>query len=157
MKAEEISRLRKFIRAGMELLKHADPEGEYVGLLSDMIRDWADIKKEISNIRGQLKARFGLLSENTLMIKKKSLCDYLVAGILRLNKPSKIFMTKDLVEIAKKSGYHGTSFSKDPVRTVYNCVLHDPQKRFYRPPQFRKGFALNREIVMKLKESEKNF
>ena len=108
-------------------------------------------------MRGQLKARFGLLSENTLTIRKKNLCDYLVDGILKLNKPNKIFMTKDLVEIAQKSGYHGPSFSKDPVRTVYNCVLHDPQKRFYRPPQFRKGFALSREIITSLKEPKKEF
>lgn len=139
-------------------MKNADPEGEYVGLLLEMLREWSETKKEITNLRKQLEARFGLLSEKTLDAKKKNLCDYLVAEILKLNKPHKIFMTKDLVEILKKSGYRGKSFSKDPIRTVYNCVLHDPLKRFYRPPQFRKGFALNREFAAHLKNNltEKN-
>ncbi len=82
---------------------------------------------------------------------KKSLCDYLYEAAIRLGKPHKIYFTKDFIEILIKSGYSSKSFLRDPHRTIYNCIIQDPQKRFYRPASlFKSGFALSREVASQM-------
>lgn len=86
---------------------------------------------------------------------RKSVCSYLLDYAISLGKPHKIFFTSEFVNYLQKTGYKSRSFQRDPNRTVYNCIVRDSQKRFYRPASlFKSGFVLNREIAAQIQNQK---